>query len=615
MATWKDLLKTANTQQSLARARTGLEETTIYDVGAGGFDPTTPLTKRCDCSGFVSWAIGIPRDFPPGSNRWLDTDAYWNGGGDAAKAAGFPLLHDVGTADAQPGDLIVYPKKPGHLGHIGVISDVKDNGKLLVIHCSKGNFTNFGDATRETDSHVWDIQAKTRIKRLDYDALRKYAGVANGEIPVVDPVEPPSESSLNHPLLANDHTLQRVAAGELQLSRTGKLVSGVASVQQAMNILARNHTEYAIDLGVNEANSGVFGPRTERALKELQKDLSLPETGVLNAVTLRGLDQLLVEASSLAESDSGTVVMETHTSTSASIAVGTEPLKFEFSHQNNAWFATVSGERFYIGNRVSYENHSRFGLMNTQSGPLYKPADYPEQTHWAHFIYPTSQAESNSHFNCLNTYDRAGFTFGFLQFAAHVPDGDFIQFFRELLKLDERTAYFPELELQDGRIVQRTENAITRLDLPGPDVPPLKKYLNPSSGEVEPKELLSAARLIHWCQHSDAHRKVQVKVAVNNARARLREAQANMPLDGRSDKVCLVVMDILHQGRGQYATMKHILVHNDDAAAYERLLQIGADPVHGYPERIATIRAEVAKLVSSGHLGTKKYSAATNDLV
>jgi peptidoglycan hydrolase-like protein with peptidoglycan-binding domain len=608
MTTWKDLLKTANIQQSLARARTGLEEKTTYSLGKGGFDPTKLLTQECDCSGFIAWAIGIPRELPPGSGRWLDTDAYWNGGGSAAKAAGFPLFRNVAAADGEPGDVIVYPDQGGHQGHIGIISDVKENGQLRVIHCSRGNWKHFGDATRETDSAVWDIQAKTRTMRIDFDALRLYAGVTSGVLPVIDALDVATESSLRHSLLANDPTLQLVAAGKLQLSHTGKLVSGIATVQQAMNILARKHEEYAIDLGVNEASSGVFGPRTERALKELQKNLGLTQTGVLDSPTLSGLDELLLKASAEVEVDNQEVEVGT-TITSSTIAAGTEPLQFEFSNEGNAWFASTLGERFYVGNRVPYKN--RFGLMNTKSGPVYKPAEYADFGHWATFIYPTAQAESGGHFNCLNTYDRAGFTFGFLQFAAHVANGDFVQFFRELLKLEERTAYFPELELQNGRIVQRTEQGLIRLDLPDSSEP-LKRYLNPSGGEVEPRELLSAARFIHWSQHSDAHRRTQVKIAVDNARQRLREAQQRMPLDGRNDKVCFVVMDILHQGRGTYAAMKAAIVSNNDAVAYEKLLQIGASD---YPERIKTIKSVVNGLEHDGDFGTKKYSAATNDFV
>ena len=58
--------------------------------------------------------------------------------------------------------------------------------------------------------------------------------------------------------------------------------------------------------------------------------------------------------------------------------------------------------------------------------------------------------------------------------------------------------------------------------------------------------------------------------------------------------------------------MKQIIQNNSDAAAYEKLLTIGAS---SFPERIQTIRAEVAKLETAGHFGTRRYSSATNDLV
>jgi hypothetical protein len=252
--------------------------------------------------------------------------------------------------------------------------------------------------------------------------------------------------------------------------------------------------------------------------------------------------------------------------------------------------------------------------MNSRdkSSPVYDPAEYSDTfSHWAHFIYPTAKAESGARFNCLNTYDRAGFTFGFLQFAAHVADGDFVKFFRALLQLDERIAYFPDLALQDGRIVQPTANGVLRLETAASSEA-LKRYLNPSGGEVENREVLSAARFVHWCSHSKAHRDIQVRVGVDTAREKLRTAHRKLNLDGRSDKVCFVVMDILHQGRGTYAAMQQMIQNNNDAAAYEKLLTIGAS---NYPGRIETIRAEVAKLEAAGHFGTKKYSAATNDLV
>ncbi len=611
MANWKDLLKTANIEQSLQRARTGLEETTTYVLGQGGFDPTKMLTQKCDCSGFVAWSIGIPREFPPGSGRWLDTDAYWNGGGAAAHAAGFPLLHNIALADAEPGDIIVYPDQGSSQGHMGIVSGVDQDGELKVIHCSKGNWTHYHDATRETDSAVWKIQPKTKIMRIDFDAMRRYAGVTSVAPLPIDIPDVVAGDSLRHSLLANDATLQLVSKNKLQLTRTGTRVSGIAAVQQAMNILAREHAEYAIDLGINEANSGIFGPRTETALKALQADLSLPQTGELDVATLLGLDELLMQASEHDDTEDESINVDSETPVTP-VEISSTPLVFELSNEGNTWFASTAGGRFYVGTRVRYEG--RRGLKNDHdaSSPVYDPAQYANTAgHWAHFIYPTAQAESRSRFSCLNSYDRAGFTFGFLQFAAHVADGDFVKYFRALLQLNERTAYFPDLELQGGRIVQPTANGVVRLETAASSEA-LKRYLNPSGAEVENREVLSAARFIHWSRNSQAHRDIQVRCGIDAARGHLRRAQTRMNLDGRSDKVCFVVMDILHQGRGTFNAMKHIIENNNDATAYQRLLTIGAE---NYPERINTIRTHVTKLEADGFFGRRKYSAADNDLV
>lgn len=611
MSNWKDLLKTASIQQCLDRARAGMGANTVYVLGKGGFDPTKPLTSECDCSGFIAWSIGIPREFPPGSGRWLDTDAYWNGGGSAAKAAGFPLCHAVPAAEAEPGDLIVYPDQGGHQGHIGVVSSVDDQGQLKVIHCSNGNWKSHQDATRETDAHVWNIQPKTKMVRVDFDAMRRYAGV-EGEPVVIDVIDTSAGDSLQHSLLATDATLQLVIAGKLQLSRTGTTVSGIGPVQQALNILGRKHPAYAIDLGVNQAQSGIFGQKTENALKALQADLNLSPTGSLDAATLKGLDGLMMKDAAEVQEPSDHVV-DLEPSSSATLPVtGSAPLAFDFSHEGNAWFATAAGERFYVGNRVPYQG--RLGLQNEKPhlGVVYDPATFSQSQdigYWAYFMNPTALAESKGSFHCLNTYDRAGFTFGFLQFAAHVPQGDFVKFFRALLELDEHSVYFPDLGLEDGHIVRRTENGVLRLENPTSSEA-LKRYLNPSGGGVEDAELLSSARFIHWSNHSDAHRRIQVKIGVAVVREKLKEAQTKMNLNGRSDKVCFVVMDILHQGRGTYAAMKHIVENNNDRDAYTKLLTIGASD---YPERNQTIRNEVARLEGDGHFGVLKYRAPTND--
>jgi hypothetical protein len=49
------------------------------------------------------------------------------------------------------------------------------------------------------------------------------------------------------------------------------------------------------------------------------------------------------------------------------------------------------------------------------------------------------------------------FTFPFLQFAAHLPNGDFVRFLRGLLTLPLASEYFPDLRLSNGRVVRLTD--------------------------------------------------------------------------------------------------------------------------------------------------------------
>src|SRR6266536_238817 len=120
----------------------------------------------------------------------------------------------------------------------------------------------------------------------------------------------------------------------------------------------------------------------------------------------------------------------------------------EFSlEQGNKYFGKIDGTRFFIGSRVPYEGGK--GLMNLTGTPAqkYNRADF-RSTHgfWADFIHPTAMAEG-ALYHTLNTYDRAHFTFSFLQYAAHVPNGAFIAYFRALIKLPLASEYLPYLFL------------------------------------------------------------------------------------------------------------------------------------------------------------------------
>jgi len=155
----------------LARARSAIGNGVVYVLGAGGRTPgsTSPAARitseagvaaGCDCSGFVAWCLGVDRYLPTWlphylGGEWFETTAVFR---DAKSPYGF--VSEVPWAAALPGDVIVYGDHRDaagvtHEGHIGLVSEVTENGPVSVIHCSLGNFHKTGDAIQETDPSVF----------------------------------------------------------------------------------------------------------------------------------------------------------------------------------------------------------------------------------------------------------------------------------------------------------------------------------------------------------------------------------------------------------------------------------------------------------------------------
>lgn len=118
-----------------------------YQLGTGGYiwfpdhGPGAPSILRSDCSGFAAWCLGLPRDRADdvlGGPKWVETTQLYL---DATGARHF--VSAVPLADAQPGDLLVYPDPgPGRQGHVGVVVDVKPAtgprpARLLTVDCGK----------------------------------------------------------------------------------------------------------------------------------------------------------------------------------------------------------------------------------------------------------------------------------------------------------------------------------------------------------------------------------------------------------------------------------------------------------------------------------------------
>jgi hypothetical protein len=277
-----------------------------------------------------------------------------------------------------------------------------------------------------------------------------------------------------------------------------------------------------------------------------------------------------------------------------------------------------SGTAFAIGSKVKYRNKKtgveRFGLSNDGSyfgsaeakKQLYLAADYDSvYPFWCDFIEPTAICEGQS-FISLNTYDRARFTFGFGQFAAHVPDGDFIRWFRDMLQRPEAVDYFPNLEVHGGRIVKIEDTNAIPMETKD-STQPLQLYLNPTLDDVEDAEVIAAAKLIHWTGNHPEARLLQVQHMINTARRLVKESDKRLGLDGLGADLCCVVMDVRHQGRAGFDDLQAALITKKP---YEALLEVGA---HGEPERVKNLKA--ALVTRRATLKKKKWSRAMSDFV
>jgi hypothetical protein len=286
------------------------------------------------------------------------------------------------------------------------------------------------------------------------------------------------------------------------------------------------------------------------------------------------------------------------------------PKVVKLEREGSRYYARIDqGPRFYVGTDVRYDG--RRGLMNTSdaSGQPYHPDNYRgEHGFWADFIYPTCLCESNGYFQRLNTYDRASFTFGFFQHAAHTPHDNFVLLLRELLKLPAAPGYYPDLAVIEGAVHRLSPSGPVRLETET-STQGLMDYLNPSKEVIDEIEAINAAKFIHWSQNDPKHRVCQVAFTIASMKNKMRHYAKQYPLHGLVDTVCLTVADIRHQGRAKSRLIMEALDSND---ALGNLLRIGED---AFPERLKTLGHALDDGLAQGVFGMKKYDAVCGDFV
>lgn len=289
------------------------------------------------------------------------------------------------------------------------------------------------------------------------------------------------------------------------------------------------------------------------------------------------------------------------------------PILFKISRDGRDFFCQAEDEaKFFVGRRVPYEGN--IGLYNIFGGSKveklnFSAADFKTtQGFWAEFIEPTALCEGRN-FLTLNSYDAAAFTFGFSQFAAHVPNGDFVCYFRKLLSLPNAGDYFPHLKLVNGHI-HKVEEGSPPVALETKDTTkPLMTYLNPSLDDVDDSEVIAAAKLIHWTSKDAAARDAQVGQMVETYKGFMKRAQQRVGIAGRTADQCCVIADILHHGRGGKMTWPLVDEALKSSKPLDSLIAIGAPK---WDERKNTLRKALKERPG---FAQKKWNAASGAFV
>ncbi|MFL5209867.1 MAG: hypothetical protein ACJ8CC_12030 [Microvirga sp.] len=287
---------------------------------------------------------------------------------------------------------------------------------------------------------------------------------------------------------------------------------------------------------------------------------------------------------------------------------------FEILRSGNDFSCKADGGApFFVGRRVPYDGN--IGLYNIFAKSKierlnYNASDFAKQHEfWATFIEPTALCEGRN-FLTLNTYDRAAFTFGFGQFAAHVPNGDFVKYFRAMLALPNADDYFPNIKLISNRICKVELPPAKPIQLESDtSTDELMKYLNPDLSEVQDAEVIAAAKFIHWTSQSVAARNAQVEEMILTFRSSMQAADKRVGIDGRTADQCCVIADILHQGRGGKMTWPLVDAALKSSKPFDNLIAIGAPK---WDRRKKTLKEAIN---ARPRMKTMKWSTAKGDFV
>lgn len=243
------------------------------------------------------------------------------------------------------------------------------------------------------------------------------------------------------------------------------------------------------------------------------------------------------------------------------------------------------------------------------------------------YFLPTSWVENKYYFSGLINYDCTGVTFGFIQFAAHTKNYNFILLLKEFMKEypDITKTYFKDLIIKDGRInkmidentYETLENNISTIGL--------KKYFKPSYNYISDTEIVNAAKLIHLSQFRKEFRECQVllakRIIIDDLLNTYACEKLGILLNNLPDYMIILITDRYHQNGAGTKTVQFKYIINKyfiDRNVGNDIDVIKADVINylysknesdkKYEKRGNEIIDSLKKLIKSNELGVKKYN-------
>lgn len=294
---------------------------------------------------------------------------------------------------------------------------------------------------------------------------------------------------------------------------------------------------------------------------------------------------------------------------------------FHQVQDDDSWNGSVGdGAPFFVGRPASFRGRRGLHQRDTDpAGPRFDPAAWLHRHGQAAALAAVvGHCESDNRLCRLNTYDRAAFTFGFLQLAAHTPGDNLILLFRRAVALPSFRRLFPDLTLRKGRLHQTTPRGCVDLELAAPprsgsrepQLTRFMRYLNPDARAIGTAELRAAAALTGWTRNQPAARMLQVSTSIRILLDRLRKQHDRWyDLHGKSDVLCAAIADIHHQGR---ASRKQVAAALRSADPLDGLLRLGSAVDSA---RCARLRQRIERDLAAGRLGRHRFDRASGCLI